>query len=144
MLGGEGGGVILGNLGLWETRVGFEGSYPLVFDIVPGGTKSLGMLEVRILFIFISLLFGYYLWGYLCCSNVPYPLVIRVPRGIVCLGMLDPARLGMLDLVSRLQYLTLGIRETSLYTFIGSFWSSPWNIFVFDKVGLQGDYLRRY
>ena len=88
----RGGGVlIIGVWGLWGSIVGIEGSPNWIFDSGPVGTESLGMFPVRSLGFWLYYPIGSYFRGEVCYSNSPPPppLGIKVPRGLVCLGMLD-------------------------------------------------------
>ena len=123
--------------------MGVDGSYLSVFYSGTGGTKILGMLVVRRL----GMLAVFNLWILLEGEGLLFkqssPLEIRVPRDILCLGMLAPLRLGMLNLVYQLQSPTLGIRKTPIFNFIGYFCLALCRMFGLGIIDLKGVSLRR-
>ena len=80
----------MGVWGVCGAIVGAKGSPHWIFDSVPGGTESLWMLHVRSLGFLVVLPLWVLIWGGGMLFKQPAPLGIRVPRGVVFLGMLDP------------------------------------------------------
>ena len=122
--------------------MGVDGSYLSVFYSGTGGTKILGMLVVRRL----VMLAVFNLWILLEGGGLMFKqsstLGTRVPGDILCLGMLSMLPLGMLDLVSPLRFTTLGIKKTSLCTFIGYFYLTPCGVFGIGSIDFKEVSLR--